>query len=170
MSRIRPASYSPLQKSLHWLIALLVVGMIGVGLYMVRRGVATKFDAVTAQLYTYHKTIGFAVLWLVVLRAIVRLTRGVPAPEPSLNLVQRLAAEATHLAIYGLLIAVPVLGWIGVSAYGAPQIVGGYSLPALVAQDERMAKTVLWLHGWAAIGLGLLVLAHVGAALMHKVV
>jgi cytochrome b561 len=169
MTGARPDSYSPLQKSLHWLIAVLVVGMIAVGVYMTRRGIATSFDAVTAVLYTYHKTIGFLVLWLVVLRAAVRVTRGVPAPEPSLNALQRIASEVTHLGIYALLIIVPVLGWVGVSAFGATGIIGGFSLPSLVGQDERLAKTVLWLHGWAAIILGALVAAHVGAALMHKI-
>ena len=169
MTRMRPESYSPLQKSLHWLIALLVVGLLGVGLYMTRRGAAPN-DALTGQLYTYHKSIGFLVLWLVVLRAAVRLVRGAPPPVASLNPIQRIAAEATHLGIYALLIVVPLLGWVGVSAFGATGIIGGFSLPSLVGQDERLAKTVLWLHGWAAILLGALVAAHVGAALMHKIV
>lgn len=181
MARAKPESYSSLQRALHWLIALLVIALLIVGLYMTWRGGSSKllvpilgkserFDDVTGTLYLYHKSIGFLVLWLVLLRVVVRLTRGVPAPEPSLNAFQRLASEATHLGIYALLVAVPALGWYGVSAYGARGVVGGFSLPELVAKDERLANTILAFHGWAAIALGALVAMHIGAALMHRFV
>jgi cytochrome b561 len=164
----KPNSYSPLQKILHWLIALLVLGMLAVGLYMVYRGNATNFDDLTNTLYTWHKTVGFVVLWLVVVRAFVRLTRGAPPPEPSLNILQRIAAEVTHLGIYLLLLVVPVLGWVGVSAYGARGVVGGLSLPELIAKDDGLGERILWLHGWAAYALGALIAGHIGAALLHR--
>lgn len=175
----KPASYSALQRGLHWLIAVLVLTMLCVGLYMAWRGGSSqilvpvlgksdRFDDVTNALYTWHKSIGFLVLWLVVLRALVRMLRGVPAPEPTLNAFQRIASEATHLAIYALLLIVPMLGWYGVSAYGAREVVGGYSLPELVAKDDRLANTVLALHAAAAIALGAFVAVHIGAALMHR--
>lgn len=163
-------SYSPLQKFLHWLIALLVLGMLGVGVYMVYRGTATNFDAVTNTLYTWHKTVGFVVLWLVVVRAFVRLTRGAPPPEPSLNMLQHIAAEVTHLGIYLLLFLVPILGWVGVSAYGARNVAGGFSLPEIVGKNEDLATRILSYHGWAAYALGALVAAHIGAALMHRII
>lgn len=165
-----PRSYSPLQRTLHWITALAVIATIPVGLYMVRRGVATNFDGLTNTLYSWHKLIGFSILWLVVVRVIVRLVRGAPPPEPSLNVLQRLAAEATHLGIYVLLLVVPILGWIGVSAFGARTAALGITLPAIVAENQEFAKTILSYHGWAALALGALALMHIGAALMHKVV
>lgn len=163
-----PNSYSSLQKFLHWTIALLVLGMLAAGLYMVYRGNATNFDALTNTIYTWHKTTGIVVLCLVALRVVVRLARGVPPPEPSLNILQRVAAEATHLGIYMLLILIPVLGWVGVSAYGAREVVGGLSLPELVGKNEDLAARILSFHGWAAYALGALVAAHIGAALLHR--
>lgn len=161
-------SYSSLHKFLHWTMALLVLGMLAAGLYMVYRGNATNFDALTNTIYTWHKTIGFVVLCLVVLRIVVRLSQGVPAPEPSLNLFLRVAAGANHLGIYLLLILVPILGWVGVSAYGARGIVGGLALPELVAENQDLAGRILWAHGWAAYALGVFVAVHIGAALMHR--
>ncbi len=98
-------SYSPLQRMLHWITALVVIIMIPVGLYMVNRGKWSNFDALTNTLYGWHKLIGFCLLWLIVVRVIVRLMRGAPPPVP-LHPLQRLASEATHLGLYGLLILV----------------------------------------------------------------
>jgi cytochrome b561 len=160
-------SYTPLQRMLHWITALVVILMIPVGLYMVDRGKWSNFDALTNTLYSWHKFIGFCLLWLIVVRIIVRLMRGAPPPVP-LHPLQRLASEATHLGLYALLLLVPILGWTGVSAYGARGTPFGFSLPEIIPQNGPLGEAILYYHGWAAIGLGLLVLMHIGAALMHR--
>lgn len=162
-------SYSSLQRMLHWIVALGVIVMIPLGIYMVRRGAWSNFDALTNTLYSWHKLIGFCLLWIIVLRIIVRLVRGAPPPVP-LHPLQRLASEATHLGIYVLLAAVPILGWLGLSAYGAMGAALGITLPQIIAQNDALATTLLQYHGWAAILLGLLALMHIGAALMHRFV
>ena len=68
----------------------------------------------------------------------------------------------------GLLILVPILGWTGVSAYGARGTPFGFQLPEILPQNGPLGETILYYHGWAAIGLGLLALMHIGAALMHR--
>ena len=137
-------SYSPLQRMLHWITALVVIIMIPVGLYMVNRGKWSNFDALTNTLYSWHKLIGFCLLWLIVVRIIVRLMRGAPPPVP-LHPLQRLASEATHLGLYGLLILVPILGWTGVSAYGARGTPLGFSLPEIIPEngDARRSDPLL---------------------------
>jgi cytochrome b561 len=166
----RPAGYSGLQKLLHWLIALMVFTLIPVGMYMGERGKATNFDALTNQLYTMHKTFGTLVLLLVVLRVIVRISRGTPAPESSLTRLQVIASEAVHGLLYLLLLAVPLIGWAGVSAYGARGIVGGFNLPEIIARNEALGEKILDAHGLAAFVLAFLVLAHFGAALFHRLI
>jgi cytochrome b561 len=160
-------SYSPLQRTLHWIIAAAVFIMIPVGLYMVQRGAWSNFDALTNTLYSWHKFIGFCILWLVVVRIIVRLMRGAPPPEP-LHPLQQFAASATHFGLYVLILLVPILGWTGVSAYGARGTPFGFNLPEIIAQNQSLGETLLAYHGWAAILLGLLALMHIGAALMHR--
>jgi cytochrome b561 len=160
-------SYSPLQRTLHWIIAAAVFIMIPVGLYMVQRGAWSNFDALTNTLYSWHKFIGFCILWLVVVRIIVRLVRGAPPPEP-LHPLQQFAASATHFGLYALILLVPILGWTGVSAYGARGTPFGFNLPEIIAQNQSLGETLLAYHGWAAILLGLLALMHIGAALMHR--
>jgi cytochrome b561 len=160
-------SYSPLQRTLHWIIALGVIVMIPVGIYMVNRGVWSNFDALTNTLYSWHKFIGFCLLWLIILRVIVRLTRGAPPPEP-LHPVLQFGANVSHFALYALLVIVPILGWTGVSAYGARGTPFGFELPEIIAQNGPLGETILAYHGWAAMLLGLVALTHIGAALMHR--
>ena len=167
MSSMKPEGYSSLQKGLHWLIALMVLMMIPVGFYMVQRGAATKFDALTNQLYTIHKTFGFVLLWLVALRIVVKIRRGVPAPEASLSRLQVFVAEAVHKALYALLILVPLLGWAGVSAYPATGILFGLYLPPILPENPALAEKILALHGYTALTMAGLIAAHFGAAMLH---
>lgn len=160
-------SYSPLQRTLHWLIAAGVIVMVPAGLYMVQRGMWSNFDALTNTIYSWHKFIGFCILWLVVLRIIVRLMRGAPPPEP-IHPVLQFGANVSHFGLYVLLFLVPILGWTGVSAYGARGTPFGFELPEIIAQNQPLGETILWYHGWAAILLGLIALTHVSAALMHR--
>lgn len=169
-SRNAPAGYSGTQKALHWIIALMVAIMLPVGLYMVDRGKATNFDALTNQLYTMHKSFGFLLLLLVIWRIGLRLARGAPAPVATLTPIEVLASESVHKLIYVLIALVPLLGWLAVSAYPATGILFGLSLPKLLATNEQLAKTLFLLHKFSAIALAGLIAMHVGAALMHRFV
>lgn len=167
---IRPAGYSGLQKILHWVIALMAVALAILGLAMVRRGAVTNFDAVTNQMYTNHKTAGFILLLLMVWRITIRIRRGLPPPEPTLTRLQVVASETVHRMIYLMLFIVPLLGWAGVSAYGARGIRGGLSLPPILPVNQSLGEVILKFHGRAALVLFILVAGHVAAALMHRFV
>lgn len=166
--KIRPLGYSGTQKLLHWVIALMVLTLIPVGFWMKSRGDANLWDATTNELYTAHKTFGIIVLALMLVRIVVRIRAGTPAPEPSLNRLQIIAAEAVHGLLYVMLLCVPLLGWLGVSAYGARGLLGGGELPALLGKDTVLGEVILKYHGYAAILVVLLLGAHIGAALLHR--
>ncbi|MEZ5852263.1 MAG: cytochrome b [Hyphomicrobiaceae bacterium] len=161
------AVYSPVARGFHWLTVAAVFVMIPLGLYMVWRGKVTNFDATTGQLYDVHKLLGFSTLILVVARLAYRLKNGAPPDEPTLEWWQKAGAHLTHWSLYGLLLAMPLLGWLGVSLYGARSIFGLFSLPSLAAQDQAASETVFFVHFLAAMLLLLLIGAHVGAALFH---
>lgn len=166
----RPANYSPLQRWLHWVSALIVILLIPMGLYMVSRYNAVDFDPLTTWLFDSHKLAGLIMLGLVLARLGVRLTRGVPAPAATLSKAQRFAAHAVHLALYGFLLAMPVLGWIGASAYELNTLPGGLTLPAIVGPDKDLAGRVLYWHYIGGLALAGLVVLHLGAALYHRFV
>jgi cytochrome b561 len=159
--------YSGGARHFHWLTAGFVFILIPVGLYMTSRGEATNFDALTNTLYSSHKLGGFILLWIVVARLAYRFMNGAPADEPTLEPWQKTIAHLTHWGMYGLLLAVPLLGWLAVSLYPALGVPFGMSLPALTSPDQKMSETVFMFHKLGAIALGLAVLSHIGAALFH---
>lgn len=163
-----PTRYSPAARRLHWAVAAFVLCLIPLGLYMVARGEATNFDAVTGSLYSLHKLLGFIVLWLIVLRVLVRVRRGAPPPVATLTPFERAASHAVHAGLYLLLLIVPLLGWAGISAYPALNVFGLFDLPAILPPDEALAKRILGLHGLLAQLLGLLAALHIAAALRHR--
>lgn len=159
--------YSPVARALHWLTVAMVAVMIPTGLYMVNRGKVTNFDALTNTLYSAHKLAGFVLLWVVVARLVYRFAHGAPPDEPTLEWWQKAAAHLTHWGLYGLLLAVPLLGWYGVSLYGALGTIGGFSLPAIAKQDQAAAGLVFQLHFWGAMLMLAAIGAHVAGAFYH---
>lgn len=164
--------YSSIQKMLHWVIALFVLILISLGLWMTSRATANLWDALTNTLYAWHKAIGFLVLWVMLIRLLIKLRHTTPPYPDSLSVHLILTAKIVHGLMYVLLIAVPILGWAGVTAYPALITIGGYNLPAFpfIPQSEALAKQIFNLHGLLAMTLGMLALGHIAAALKHLVI
>jgi cytochrome b561 len=169
----RPAEfehYSGLARFFHWLSVLIVFIMVGTGMLMVYRGKDLNiWDQLTNNLYMTHKTLGLALLVLIALRLLYRVFHGAPDDEPSLNFFHRFMSHSTHWALYGLLIALPLVGWYGVSLFPALNIFGGLKIPALVAPDQGLSKLVFWFHAVMAYALMALVAMHIGAGLYHHI-
>jgi cytochrome b561 len=160
--------YSPTARKFHWWTVAFVAIMFPLGFAMAYRGGTLNiWDATTNNMYSAHKLLGFIVLWFSVARLVNRLRNGAPADEPTLEWWQKAASHLTHWAIYGFLILVPLLGWLGVSMYGARDLFGLVSLPPLAPTDQKRGEFILYLHGWAAIGLLLLIANHFAAAMFH---
>ena len=159
-------------RLLHWLVAVLVAGLIPIGLWMASRGAANIWDDLTNTLYGAHKAIGFTVLWLMVLRVLIRWRKGQPPYPASMPRILIVAASILHLLLYVLLFATPLLGWAAVTAYPALITLGDYHLPAMpfVPQSEALAKQLFNIHGTLALVLGVLILGHIAAGLKHLLI
>jgi len=159
-------------RVLHWIIAVLVLSTIPMGLVMSARGAAGIFDLLTNSLYAAHKTIGFAILLLMIARIVTKLRFHTPAYPKSMPRGLVIAAKSLHHLLYVFLILTPLLGWAGVTAYPALTIAGGIGLPSMpfVPQDEALAEQIFAVHGIMALALGVLLIGHIGAALWHLVV
>jgi cytochrome b561 len=163
--------YSAAARHMHWVTAAVVLAMIPAGLAMTYRGNTLNiWDGLTNAMYSSHKLLGFLVLWLVAGRLAYRLLKGAPPDEPTLLWWQKAGSHLVHWLLYGLLLVVPLLGWVGVSLYPSLTVFGLFNLPALAAPNEDLAKVVLEIHGTLAILMGLLACAHVGAALYHHLI
>ena len=159
-----PERWGGVSQTLHWLIALLILGMGTVGLVMGELPRTPKYFWV----YTLHKSFGVTVLALMLLRLGWRLYAGTPAPLPGPRW-QRWAANATHALIYVLAFAIPLSGWLYDSASGLRpfKFFGLFNMPKLVAPDDALKALTHELHEWGFWALLALVLAHAGAALWH---
>ena len=163
----RETTYSTGARHFHWWTVALVLIQVPLGLYMVYRGQATKFDALTNTLYSSHKTLGLVILILVIARLAYRLSHGAPADEPTIEWWQKAASHATHWLLYLLLILVPIVGWLGISLYGARDVFGLVSIPPLASPNQAAAEGVLLLHRYLAFLTVVLVGMHVAGALFH---
>jgi cytochrome b561 len=166
------ARYPMALRILHWIIAVCVIVLIPIGLLMVSRGEANIWDTLTNTLYAWHKAIGFAVLWLMVIRILIKLLKPSLPYTDDIPPVTLLAARTVHLLMYILLIVVPLLGWAGITAYPALNTIGGYHLPAFpfIEKGETFAKQLFNIHGLLGLTLGVLALAHIAAACKHLLI
>ena len=160
-------SWGALARFLHWAIALLVVQQIALGL----TAAGWRLSPLKLDLFVWHKSFGFVILLLVVLRLLWRLSNPTPALPAGMSGLERLAARASHTLFYVLLIAMPVNGWVINSATNVPfSIFWLIPLPSIVAPSEALAGTAENGHFVMFSLLVLLVAAHAGAALRHHFV
>jgi cytochrome b561 len=157
--------FSPLQRVLHWTMAAAIFLMLFIGI-----GMVSTITPAHLTLLSIHKPLGIAILILVVVRLIVRLTRGTPPLPSDLPPLMRFAAHASHWALYALMIAMPLIGWGMLSAAGDPVVVAGIHLPSILPMDGAMHGLLRQAHTWLALVLFALVLAHLAAALFHALI
>lgn len=174
-------TYTPTARGLHWLIALLIVIQLPLGFYMSYRGnempsvnekgepVKGVWDGLTDFMYSSHKLIGLTVLALVLLRLLYRLTRGAPRSDPSVPPALTGVSHLVHWALYALLIAMPIIGYVAIS-YGDYLDVFGFHLPAVTEKNEDLSKEIFEWHETVAYVIIAFVTLHIVAAVYHRFV
>ena len=159
--------YTATAKSLHWLMALLIFGLLALGFYMSDLPLSPE----KLQFYSWHKWAGVSVFVLVWLRLFWRVTHRPPAFAASLSATQQTLAHLGHLALYLLMIAIPVSGWLMSSAKGVQTVwFGVLPLPDLLGRDKALGAQLADLHSALNIGLLVLIGGHAAAALFHHLV
>lgn len=159
------------QRALHWLMALIVAGLLAVGLTFMVLGYQGTVDAfgneVTNSLYKYHKTFGILLLILMVLRVGLRRMSPPPAYEKPLSGPVKVIAGGTHLLLYVLLLGMPIGGWLATAAGGYPVQFFDWNLPGFIGKNEALSKQLFMFHGYAGIAIAVLLVLHIGAGLRH---
>jgi cytochrome b561 len=165
----RSLRYGGVAIVLHWLLAAMIVGSLGVGLYMTD----LPFSPQRIKLFNWHKWAGITILVLSALRLLWRLSHRPPAIPPRVLAVmprwQRAGYRVSHTLMYLLFFAVPLFGWAYTSALGIPVVwFGVLPLPDFVPVDKDFAEAILKpLHHGSAFTLAGVALLHVAAALKH---
>jgi cytochrome b561 len=162
------------RRLLHWTVALIVVFMVPGGLFFTDFDNKPVIEAVFGigsfnDFYSMHKSVGVLVLALMAMRVGAKFAWPAPAYQPRLPLLDRVAATATHVAMYLLLLAVPVLGYLGTSTFPAPvPVFGLFEIPPLLEPDRAFSATMLFWHRMSVFALSAIVVVHVCAALWHR--
>jgi len=149
--------------AIHWLHALLVLFLIGWGLWMAdlpkgpERGWA----------FGIHKSFGLLAIILIAIRIGWRLGHRPPPPNPALSPKEHRLASLGHLGLYGLLVLVPLAGLTSVNFTKYPLKFFGIEIPKFGYEDEALNHLFSATHGWLAWGLMALVAVHIAAAIRH---
>lgn len=156
--------WGPVSQGLHWLVVLLILCQGTLGLTMTEMDNSPQ----TVRIYALHKSIGLTIFSLAVLRLAWRWYAGTPRPVPGMPRWQEHIARLTHWALYALLFAIPLSGWVLNSAAGFPlQWFGLFNLPDIVGQDHDLHEIAEELHQFLFWTLVALALVHASAAFYH---
>jgi len=159
--------YSPLMIAMHWLMVLLLVAVYAL---IELRGIYPKGSDPRELMKALHFMLGMSVLILVVVRLALRLSSPVPPIEPAPRAWELWLARLMHVALYGFLILMPLLGWLMLSASGKSVPFFGLAIPPLIGESEAWAGQYHDWHeqlgklGYALIGF------HAAAGLFHHYV
>ncbi|MGF1543686.1 MAG: cytochrome b [Parvularculaceae bacterium] len=167
--------YTRVAVVLHWLIALMIVGQLAGGLFMVNLG--QEQSSLKFQLFQWHKTFGITVLTLSLVRLGWRLTHKPPALPAGMSRWERRGARFSHIGFYVLMIATPFLGWLYVSASPFAESVPTYlfgvipwpHIPGFAGLENRndVAAAIAETHEIFAFAIIGLLALHIAAALKH---
>ncbi|MBC8048880.1 MAG: cytochrome b [Chitinophagales bacterium] len=149
----------------HWITATLILCLVPMGLFI---SVLQPASAERAEFLAAHQSLGLAILFVVAFRLMWLLINPPPAPSPDLRPWERRAAHGVHIALYGLILAFPLSGFL-MSAYGGDNIqFFGWPIPALVEPDSKALSIWATAHNLVLPGaFYLIIFAHIGAVLKH---
>lgn len=160
-------SYHPVAKTLHWLMSVMIIGLLALGLYMHELPLSPQ----KLELYSWHKWFGVTVFMLVWVRLFWRILHRAPPPPAGLSLSFKNISRAAHGLLYGLMVLIPLSGWLMSSAKGFQTVwFGVLPIPDLISRDKEMGDLLQQVHEGLNVVLMLTLGGHIVAALWHHFV
>lgn len=157
--------YGIISISLHWIFAIAVYAMFGLGLWMVT---LSYYDGWYHQAPELHKSIGVLLMMGLVIRVIWRHISPPPAAPKTHSIFTRISAVAAHITLYALLFALLISGYLISTAEGKPiSVFGIFDVPATLADAGSQADIAGVIHLWLAWSVVILSVLHGLAALKH---
>jgi cytochrome b561 len=143
-------------KVFHWVTVVLIMFMVASGVTAKQLGEGDLSNL----LFSLHKMTGALTLAIILVRLGYRLFRALPRHSD-----QPRSRPVLHWTLYGVVVLVPLLGWSGISDFGAREIFPGYSLPPIWPEGAGYDMVLLQWHAYFAFGLLALVALHIGVAI-----
>ena len=164
--------FTRLTVALHWTVAILFIGILLVGMYM------TEFEEFS--LYSIHKSFGFILLMLAIVRVIWRYMNGWPIPVGEYSPTEHVLAKVVHwILIVGILL-MPISGMLMSISGGRGLYVFGIEILASFPDPENARKVIVQheqfkvlgesLHGWGANIILVALVLHIVGALKHHII
>jgi len=158
--------YGSVSRFLHWVMALLILAMIGIGAYMTD---LAKEDPLRAQLYSMHKAVGVTLLGLAVVRILWILVSRPPEMPAVLQRWEVVLARSTTGLLYLLMLATPIAGYLMTNTGGKPiSYFGLFELPALIGENHDLHELLEEVHEFLAFTILALFSLHIAGALKHR--
>lgn len=159
--------YGVVAQFFHWAVAVLIIVQYTLANIAGDLPLGPAKIAVLAR----HKSVGITILALVLLRLAWRWLNVVPPEPDDIPRWQKVAARISHVALYVLLIATPIVGWLMSSARNFPvSWFGLVTLPDVIAPNRPAYDFLHQAHEFMALTLFWLALLHIAAALKHHFV
>jgi cytochrome b561 len=158
------ARYTATAVGLHWLMAVLILAIFGVGLYMT----GLPLSPTKLKIYSWHKWAGVTAFLLACVRIAWRAGHRPPPLPYAMPHWQQLAAHGGHALLYLLMFAIPLTGWLMSSAKGFQTVYFGVlPIPDLLAKDKELGDALRDVHATLNYLMIAVVAGHAGAALKH---
>jgi cytochrome b561 len=153
-------------RLLHWAMAVMIIAMLFIG-----AGMVSTVSAAHTRLLAWHKPIGITILLLALVRIVVRRIYPPPAMPADMPAWQHQAAWLSHILLYALMIAMPMIGWTMLAAGGYPvQIFSRLRLPAIAPHNLGLYSVLHGAHTYLAYLFFLTILMHLAAAMFHGLI
>ncbi|MDN5247697.1 MAG: cytochrome b [Wolbachia endosymbiont of Tyrophagus putrescentiae] len=153
-------------RVIHWLMAILIIGMICAGFYMKSLPVTNEMKF---NIYAIHKACGITILGLVIVRILFRMLTHVPPLTINISRLTVCLSKTVHLGLYATMLLMPLSGYVMSSASGR-EIKYFFHIPLLISKNEKLASTANQLHSMLAYFTVLLITLHIVGALKHILV
>jgi cytochrome b561 len=166
--RHREERYGPITRGLHWTVALLMVGLLSLGWYLADLSYFHRWYNTSVD---WHKALGMLALVAGVVNVGWAMGRHRPAPIANRAVWERLTVRCVHLALFAMMVAIPVTGYlVSTSAGDGISIFGWFEVPALLPVSDEWRELAVALHYYLAYVTAALVLLHAAAAFKHQFV
>jgi cytochrome b561 len=156
--------FGAIAQLFHWTIVVLIV----IQFVLAQRADGLPRGAALLATLALHKSVGITILALAILRLVWRWVNPVPPMPSTAPHWQQVAARVSHIALYAVLLLMPLFGWLMSSARNFPvSWFGWVTLPDLIGANKQAYEFFHEGHEILAIVLLVLALAHIAAALKH---
>lgn len=164
--------FSPITIALHWIVGLSIIGLLAVGVYMA--------ETETRSLYPLHKSFGFLIFFIVVLRVVWRVRNGWPVPVSQYSSIEQILAKVVHWVLILGTLCMPISGFLMSTMGGHGLEVFGLEVVARNLDPENPAKSIPInkalagfshsTHHWLGEAMIVAVILHVAGALKHHLI